>query len=51
MVFLKTCLFQEIKENGIEQQTFFLFDTGFWKRTAMLDNDLLKEGNLPTNKM
>ena len=40
----------EIKENGIANNDLFLFDTGF-ERTAMLDNDLLKEGNFPTNKM
>jgi hypothetical protein len=40
----------EIKENGITNKDLFLFDTGF-DRTVMLDNDLLKEGNFPTNKM
>lgn len=40
----------EIKENGIVNKNLFLFDTGF-DRTVMLDNDLLKEGNFPTNKM
>ncbi|CAM3608399.1 clan AA aspartic protease [Flavobacterium gelidilacus] len=40
----------EIKENGVTNENLFLFDTGF-DRTVMLDNDLLKEGNFPTNKM
>jgi len=40
----------EIKENGIANKELFLFDTGF-DRTVMLDNDLLREGNFPTNKM
>ncbi|RKS89646.1 aspartyl protease [Flavobacterium limicola] len=40
----------EIKENGIVNTALFLFDTGF-DRTVLLDNDLLKEGNFPTNKM
>ncbi|MDI1318025.1 clan AA aspartic protease [Flavobacterium sp.] len=40
----------EIKENGIINNNLFLFDTGF-QRTAMLDNDLLKEGQFPTEKM
>ncbi len=40
----------EIKQNGILNKDLFLFDTGF-DRTVMLDNDLLKEGNFPVNKM
>ncbi len=40
----------EIKQNGVTNKDFFLFDTGY-QRTAMLDNDLLKERNFPTEKM
>lgn len=40
----------EIKQNGILNKNLFLFDTGF-DRTVMLDNELLKEGNFPANKM
>jgi len=40
----------EIKENGISSKDLFLFDTGY-ERTIMLDNDLLKQGNFPIEKM
>ncbi len=40
----------EIKETGIVNTALFLFDIGF-DRTVLLDIDLLKEGNFPTNKM
>lgn len=39
-----------IKENGKKNSDLFLFDTGFHK-TVMLDNDLLKEGDFPVEKM
>lgn len=37
-------------QNGIEAKYSFLFDTGY-QRTAMLDNDLMKENNFPFDKM
>jgi hypothetical protein len=40
----------EIKQNGVTNKALFLFDTGY-QRTVMLDNDLLKEGKFPTEKM
>lgn len=40
----------EIKQNGVKNKDYFLFDTGY-QRTAMLDNDLLKQGKFPTEKM
>jgi hypothetical protein len=40
----------EIKQYGVKNKDLFLFDTGY-QRTAMLDNDLLKEGKFPTVKM
>ena len=40
----------EIKQNGITNKDLFLFDIGY-QRTVMLDNDLLKEGKFPTEKM
>lgn len=52
MEFWKDIFFisSEIKENDVSNINLFLFDTGF-DRTVMLDNDLLIEGNFPTNKM
>lgn len=40
----------EIKQNGVTNKDLFLFDSGY-QRTAMLDNDLLKQGKFPTEKM
>jgi signal peptidase I len=40
----------EIKQDGVSNKDLFLFDTGY-QRTAMLDNDLLKKGEFPTEKM
>jgi len=40
----------EIKQNNITNKDFFLFDTGY-QRTAMLDNDLLKQGEFPIEDM
>lgn len=40
----------EIRQNGITNKALFLFDIGY-QRTVMLDNDLLKEGKFPTQKM
>lgn len=40
----------EIKQNGMTIKDLFLFDIGY-QRTAMLDNDLLKERGFPTGKM
>ncbi len=40
----------EIKQNGIANKDLFLFDIGY-QRTVMLDNDLLKQGHFPTEKM
>jgi len=39
-----------ITQNGVENKDSFLFDTGY-QRTVMLDNDLLKQNNFPTEKM
>jgi len=39
-----------ISQNSHENTDYFLFDTGY-QRTAMLDNDLLKAGSFPTEKM
>ena len=39
-----------IEQNGIVNKDLFLFDSGY-QRTAMLDNDLLKQGKFPTDKM
>lgn len=37
-------------QNGVESTGLFLFDTGY-QRTAMLDNDLMKEDNFPFERM
>lgn len=52
MEFWKDLFFvtSEIKENRIANKDLYLFDTGY-DRSLMLDDDLLKEGNFPTNKM
>jgi len=39
-----------IEQGGVKNTNWFLFDTGY-HRTAMLDNDLLKTGNFPADKM
>lgn len=39
-----------IEQDGVVNENLFLFDTGY-QRTAMLDNDLLKEGGFPADKM
>lgn len=39
-----------IMQSGVVNENLFLFDTGY-QRTAMLDNDLLKEGGFPVDKM
>lgn len=39
-----------ISQNGIKQKALFLFDSGY-QRTAMLDNDLMKEGHFPADQM
>jgi hypothetical protein len=39
-----------IKQNGVVNKDLFLFDSGY-QRTAMLDDDLLKQGKFPTDKM
>lgn len=39
-----------IKQDGIVNKGLFLFDTGY-QRTAMLDDDLLKQAGFPTAKM
>jgi len=39
-----------IEQSGVKNTAWFLFDTGY-HRTAMLDNDLLKTGKFPTDKM
>ncbi|RQO30861.1 clan AA aspartic protease [Taibaiella sp. KBW10] len=39
-----------ITQSGIDNTDSFLFDTGY-QRTAMLDDDLLKAGKFPTEKM
>ncbi|RFZ83488.1 hypothetical protein DYU05_15280 [Mucilaginibacter terrenus] len=40
----------EIRQSGAKSKSWFLFDLGY-QRTAMLDNDLLRETNFPTRKM
>ncbi|MDQ0968186.1 hypothetical protein QFZ20_003589 [Flavobacterium sp. W4I14] len=40
----------EISQSGIKNKSFFFFDLGY-QRTAMLDNDLLREMRFPTEKM
>jgi len=40
----------EMSQNGIKNKDWFLFDIGY-QRTVMLDNDLLKQNNFPTEKM
>ena len=40
----------EIIQSGISNKDLFLFDTGY-QRTVMLDNDLLKQKEFPTEKM
>lgn len=40
----------EIKQSAVTNKDLFLFDTGY-QRTVMLDSDLLKQGNFPTEKM
>ena len=40
----------QIVQSGVTKKNWFLFDTGY-QRTVMLDNDLLKESNFPTEKM
>jgi hypothetical protein len=39
-----------IEQDGVINENLFLFDSGY-QRTVMLDNDLLKEGGFPTEKM
>lgn len=39
-----------IEQDAVVNEDLFLFDTGY-QRTAMLDNDLLKEGGFPADKM
>jgi hypothetical protein len=39
-----------INQSGVTNTELFLFDIGY-VRTAMLDNDLLRQGNFPTGKM
>ncbi|WP_461141977.1 pepsin/retropepsin-like aspartic protease family protein [Spirosoma pomorum] len=39
-----------IEQDGITNKGLFLFDTGY-QRTVMLDNDLLREGGFPIEKM
>jgi hypothetical protein len=40
----------EIQQNGVVNKDLFLFDTGY-QRTVMLNNDLLKQGKFPAEKM
>ena len=40
----------EISQNGIKNKSLFFFDLGY-QRTAMLDNDVLREMKFPTDKM
>jgi hypothetical protein len=40
----------EISQSGIKSKGWFLFDLGY-QRTVMLDNDLLRKGRFPTEKM
>lgn len=39
-----------IEQNGVTNEDLFLVDTGY-QRTVMLDNDLLKQGGFPADKM
>jgi hypothetical protein len=39
-----------LKQSGVVNKASFLFDSGY-QRTAMLDDELLKQGNFPTAKM
>lgn len=39
-----------ISQNGVKHTASFLFDSGY-QRTAMLDNDLMKEGHFPADSM
>ena len=39
-----------ITQDKVDNENWFLFDTGY-QRTAMLDSDLLREGNFPVAKM
>jgi hypothetical protein len=39
-----------MSQSGAKSTEWFLFDTGY-QRTAMLDNDLLKQNNFPADKM
>lgn len=39
-----------LKQSGVVNEALFLFDTGY-QRTAMLDDELLKQGRFPTAKM
>lgn len=39
-----------LSQNGVKHTASFLFDSGY-QRTAMLDNDLMKEGHFPADKM
>lgn len=52
ITFFKGLVFVEskISHDGVDNTALFLFDSGY-QRTAMLDNDLLKEGNFPAEKM
>lgn len=40
----------EISQSGSKNRSLFMFDLGY-QRTAMLDNDLLREMKFPTDKM
>ncbi|TCD18623.1 hypothetical protein EZ456_21350 [Pedobacter psychrodurus] len=40
----------EISQSGVKNKSLFFFDLGY-QRTAMLDNDLLREMRFPTEKM
>ncbi len=40
----------QIVQSNVGNKDWFLFDTGY-QRTAMLDNDLLKDNNFPTERM
>jgi hypothetical protein len=40
----------EIEQGDIKNRDWFLFDTGY-QHTVMLDHDLLKENNFPSDKM
>jgi len=39
-----------ISQSGVSNKDWFLFDTGY-QRATMLDNDLVKQNNFPTDKM